>query len=154
MWPHPQMKAWRREGQHLKKNSQTGIFDLMESNLRNVPIAFTTRTRVSSHKPYRHSFRFEKYWTHHPECADVISTAWSHNVRGYPMFQVVEKIKNTQLALLSGHRTTFNKHQVGLRQVRSKLNSIDSQLFSASSLVERQALAQQLDSILAQEETY
>ncbi|KAM1089376.1 hypothetical protein ACFX19_017361 [Malus domestica] len=70
------------------------------------------------------------------------------------MFQVVEKIKATRSAFLSWHRTTFKSRQAELSQVRLKLNSIDCQPFLDSTLSERHALTQQLDSILAQDETY
>ncbi|KAB2633991.1 hypothetical protein D8674_036633 [Pyrus ussuriensis x Pyrus communis] len=68
-------------------------------NSDHVSIALTTRPRASTRQSHRPSFHIKEYWTHHPDCADVIHLAWAQHVSGYLMFQVVEKIKNTQLAL-------------------------------------------------------
>ncbi|KAM1768141.1 hypothetical protein ACFX13_046873 [Malus domestica] len=70
-------------------------------NSDHIPIVLSTQSQTSSRHPQPPSFCFEEFWTQHLDCMEVIRSAWAHSVIGYPMFQVVEKIKATCMALLS-----------------------------------------------------
>jgi len=44
-------------------------------------------------------FRFEEFWTKHPECCSVIIAAWDSFISGSSAFILARKLKSTKYAL-------------------------------------------------------
>lgn len=63
------------------------------------------------------------------ECENVIQCAWSSLTVGVPLFQVCEKIRATQVALLDWQRSVLGSTKQEIALVREKLASCLSNPF-------------------------
>ncbi|KAM1172355.1 hypothetical protein ACFX2G_022945 [Malus domestica] len=99
-------------------------------------------------------FRFENFWADHEECEGIIHDAWNKPDTGVLMFQIVNKIKATRVALLKWQQSVFKGRQEEIKKVRQKLGFILAQPLTDDALAERHRLMQRLDQLLGQEEKY
>ncbi|KAM1299330.1 hypothetical protein ACFX2F_026033 [Malus domestica] len=99
-------------------------------------------------------FRFENFWADHEECEGIIRDAWNKPGTVVLMFQIVNKIKATRVALLKWKQSVFKGRQEEIKELRQKLGFILAQPLTNDALVEQHQLMQRLDQLLGQEEKY
>jgi hypothetical protein len=66
-------------------------------------------------------FRFEEFWTKHPECCSVIIAAWDSFISGSSAFILARKLKSTKYALKIWNNLYFGN-------IQKKINSISQQI--------------------------
>ncbi|XP_057250672.1 uncharacterized protein LOC130591389 [Beta vulgaris subsp. vulgaris] len=69
----------------------------------------------------RHPFKYYKMWSNAPNFLDIVRSSWSIMVQGTLMFQVVQKLKNTKLALKKLNREGYSDIQCRDIQAYQKL---------------------------------
>jgi len=62
---------------------------------------------VHSDNTLARPFKFEEFWSHHPDCYSTISLAWSPPFFGSPGFILNKKLRSTKLALKLWNRLSF-----------------------------------------------
>ena len=71
------------------------------SHSDHIPLVVTVVEPKVGRQRRRRPRRFEEKWSSHPECENVIKTAWDHGtLNGSPMFILCEKIKACRSALV------------------------------------------------------
>lgn len=109
--------------------SQDWLDSFQDFNVESLPIiasdhgpliASTKKTIPFRHRPRR----FEAMWAKHPDCGNIIQSAWNSHQHGSTTFSVARKIQNSMDSLLD-----WNKNSLGNIQVHiSSLNSLLSNL--------------------------
>jgi hypothetical protein len=69
-------------------------------------------------------FKFEEFWTHHPDCDSTINLAWSPNCFGSPGHILNQKSRSTKVALKSWNRLSFGNIQHQITSLTSQLDAI------------------------------
>lgn len=84
-------------------------------------------------------------------CETTGQEGWSTNCVGSPMYQVVEKIKETQVQLLKWVKSTERSIPGEIIATEEKLLALFGKLFTETTIAQRHELYTQLHSLLAQE---
>ncbi|XP_062152043.1 uncharacterized protein LOC133860458 [Alnus glutinosa] len=83
-------------------------------------------------------FKFEEFWSHHPDCYSTISLAWSPPCFGSPGFILNQKLRSTKLALKLWNRISFGNIQHQILSLTSQLDALQqSTSLSTLSVQER-----------------
>jgi hypothetical protein len=153
-----------REGRHLiKQRLDRGVvssqwFELFPSHSichlpaitsdHNALLLNTVSTPYSLPKP----FRFEEFWTKHPECRSVILAAWDSFFSGSSAFILAKKLKSTKQALKIWNYWFFGNIQRNINSISQQIDDIQQSNFSSHLHREEIFLKQELDSLYIQEE--
>jgi len=70
-------------------------------------------------------FKFEEFWTHHPNCYSTIALAWSPNCIGFSGFILNKKLRSTKVALKLWNHLYFSNIQHQLISLISLLKKMD-----------------------------
>jgi hypothetical protein len=108
----------------------------------------TISTPYSLPKP----FRFEKFWTKHPECRSVILVAWDSFISGSSAFILAKKLKSTKHALKIWNNLFFGNIQKNINSISQQIDDIQRFNFPPQLHQEEIFLKQKLDSLYIQEE--
>lgn len=97
-------------------------------------------------------FKFEEFWTHHPDCYAMINLAWSPNCYGSPRHILNQKLRSTKVALKSWNRLSFGNILNQLHSLTSQLDALQNfaNLFNFSS--QEHGLQKAIDDLLCKEE--
>lgn len=72
------------------------ILHLLASSSDHNPLLLdTVHTDTTLSRP----FKFEEFWSHHPDCYSTIDLAWSPHCSGSPGFILNQKLRSTKIAL-------------------------------------------------------
>jgi hypothetical protein len=66
-------------------------------------------------------FRFEEFWTKHPDCRSTILAAWDSYITGSPAYILSRKLKSTKAALKIWNNLSFGN-------IQHKINSLSNQI--------------------------
>jgi len=154
----------RREGRHLIKQRfdrgvastqsislfpQFSICHLPATSSDHNPLILNTAMPLS-HLPIH--FRFEEFWTKHPECFSVICSAWDSFVNGSYAFILAKKLKSVKYALKIWNSLSFGNMQKKINLVTQRIDDIQKSRFTIQLHLDELNLKFELDSLLLQEE--
>ncbi|GLT27312.1 hypothetical protein SLA2020_023190 [Shorea laevis] len=91
-------------------------------------------------------FRFCDMWSKHEQFMSIVQEAWQIQVRGCPMFVVVQKLKSVKGQLKGLHRNQFSDLQKKIADARTELETIQAQVAESpfdGNLVNREREMQQ-----------
>ncbi|XP_039170208.1 uncharacterized protein LOC120294272 [Eucalyptus grandis] len=105
-------------------------FSYSEANFQNPGILDHCPMIVRVLQPSNRSkpFKFFNYWTHHPNFTAIIQRAWNSPVVGFPMFQLVSKLKRVKSLLKSLNRDAFSDISAKVVNARNSLAVAQNQL--------------------------
>ncbi|KAF7134615.1 hypothetical protein RHSIM_Rhsim08G0178900 [Rhododendron simsii] len=98
------------------------------------------------------SFKFESKWTTHPECGQIIASAWTQSQQGSHLYGLVQRLKKCKEFLLEWSKKTFGRDKMNLKRFQERLRSIQMALFSQENLQEERKLIKEIEVLLLREE--
>jgi hypothetical protein len=108
----------------------------------------TAHSEASLFRP----FKFEEFWTHHPDCFSTVNLAWSPVCFGSPGHILNQKLRSTKAALRSWNRHSFGNIQCQISSLTTQLEDLyrapNLPIFSST----EQGLQKTIDALLRQEE--
>jgi hypothetical protein len=73
-------------------------------------------------------FKFQKMWTLHENCRDVVASIWNQNVVGFPMYILNRKLQMLKVKLRSWNKEVFGDIHHLVKEAETKLHDIQVQL--------------------------
>jgi len=103
-------------------------------------------------------FKFQKMWTLHEDCRNVVNLIWKLNVVGCPMFILSKKLQMLKVKLRSWNKEVFgNIHQL-VKEAEAKLHDIQVQLqtsgYNETNISLEKQAQKNLELTLNKEETF
>ncbi|VVA39579.1 PREDICTED: reverse mRNAase [Prunus dulcis] len=153
--PVRQMMAFREAAadcnlQNLSRSSK--VQHLAPSKSDHLPVLVSLATKQDTPRGHKPPFRFESSWVKHEDCDGVVHKAWDIHVVGTPMFQVVEKIKNTRLMLLQWQREQLGGTKREISKIRTQLDDLMRQPLTIDTITIRNLLVNKLKALLEKDE--
>jgi hypothetical protein len=97
-------------------------------------------------------FKFEEFWTHHPDCYSTINSAWSPISYGSPGYILNQKLRSTKVALKSWNRLSFGNIQNQIHSLTSQLDILQKSANLVNFSSQEQGLQKAIDDLLCKEE--
>jgi hypothetical protein len=66
-------------------------------------------------------FKFINFWTDHPKFMQLVSTVWSQEIHGFPMFSLYQKLKSLKAELKKFNKDLFGGLSVRVQKARDDL---------------------------------
>ncbi|KAF7146373.1 hypothetical protein RHSIM_Rhsim04G0047200 [Rhododendron simsii] len=98
------------------------------------------------------SFKFESKWTTHPECSQIITSAWAQSQQGSHLYGLVQRLRKCKEFLLEWSKKTFGKNKMNLKRFQERLRSIQMAPFSQENLQEERKLIKEIEVVLLRKE--
>ncbi|KAG5532409.1 hypothetical protein RHGRI_026893 [Rhododendron griersonianum] len=98
------------------------------------------------------SFKFEAKWTTHPECSQVIESAWNQPQRGSHLYGLTQKLRKCREALTDWSKKTFGKDKMKLKLLQERLRIIQAEPFSQDNLTREREIVKEIEILLLREE--
>jgi len=98
-------------------------------------------------------FKFEEFWSHHPDCYSTISLAWSPPCFGSPGFILNQKLRSTKLALRLWNRISFGNIQHQILSLTSQLDALQQSTSLSTLSVQERGMRKAIDDLRRHEET-
>jgi len=164
--------AWNngRSGRwHTKRRLDRTV---VNKNLLDIcsPISFSTLTKIrSDHYPFlldlktdntkfSSSFKFQKMWSLHNGCKQLIVDCWNNHIIGCHMFVLHSNLKLLKMKLKQWNKDVFGNIHSNVEQDENKLADIQNQINihgHNDNLMNKEKIAQiSLDQALNQQETF
>jgi len=108
----------------------------------------TVKSDISLLRP----FRFEEFWTHHPDCYSTINLAWSPSHHGSPRHILNHKLRSTKVALKLWNRLSFGNIQQRINLLTTQLDTLQRSPILSNFSSQEQELQKAIDDLLPKEE--
>jgi hypothetical protein len=131
-----------REGRHLiKQRLDKGVVSIQWFELFPSHSIYHLTAITSDHNPLLLNivsppfslpkpFRFEEFWTKHPESRLVILAAWDSFINGYSAFILAKKLKSTKHTLKIWNNLFFGNIQKKINSISQPIDDIQRSNFS------------------------
>ncbi|GAU48100.1 hypothetical protein TSUD_133200 [Trifolium subterraneum] len=98
---------------------------LIKNRSDHYPLLFDFQMKSAK---FASQFRFMQMWSLHPECKDVISSTWSSQVVGCPMFILSKKLQLLKAKLKDWNKSKFGNVQDNVKMAEDTLKKIQMQI--------------------------
>lgn len=78
----------------------------------------------------RHIFRFCNYWISDSRFIDIVKQAWNIEIKGTPMYIIVQKLKRVKMQLKMLHRSDYARMSQRIEEKRNLLTELQRQVQS------------------------
>ncbi|CAL1377897.1 unnamed protein product [Linum trigynum] len=129
------------------RNGQVLHFDATRSDHR--PVACDTLGEEDEETRWGWSFHFEAQWTKHPECENMIATAW-----GSATGNALMKCTQVKDSLDGWSRAAFPNFRRQKARIRRALNALERRERTPEVLDQRAKLQLEMDELESDEELY
>ncbi|XP_062028884.1 uncharacterized protein LOC133744870 [Rosa rugosa] len=102
----------------------------------------------------RRLFRFESHWTQNEGSMGAVRAGWECRSEGFPMFQAVQKIRNTRYSLNDWQRANYGNRGREIEALRGRLQTLLTLPLTEGNQRESMELSFKLDGLLNDEHAY
>ncbi|XVF46863.1 hypothetical protein PTKIN_Ptkin03bG0062400 [Pterospermum kingtungense] len=102
----------------------------------------------------RRIYRFEAMWLTDKDCEKVVEASWKNNYTGSPSFILVQKLKETKVALKIWNKNFFGNIFVRKKKLQTQLQQIQRSLQTLYDIKKEREIRRELQTIEEQEQIH